>query len=74
MKDVVTCDKHRIGGNNLWPGDLRMGQPSQSYVWELRAESIGAAEQTGGIEISQYPQEEKVITISWVVTSEKERA
>ena len=41
-----------------------MGQPSQSYVWELRAEFIGAVEQTGGIEISQYPQEEKVITIS----------
>ena len=51
-----------------------MGKPSQSYVWELRAEFIGAAEQTGGIEISQYPQEEKVTTISLVVTSERERA
>jgi hypothetical protein len=51
-----------------------MGKPSQGNTWELRAEYIGAAERTGGIEISQYPLEEKVITISLVVTSEKERA
>ena len=51
-----------------------MGQPSASYVAELRTEYIGAAEQTGGIEISQYPLEEKVKTISLVVTSERERA
>ena len=51
-----------------------MRQLSRGYTRELRAESIGAAEQTGGIEISQYPQEEKVITISLVVTSERERA
>ena len=51
-----------------------MGQPSQGYTWELRAEFIGTAEQTGGSEISQYPQEEKVRTISLVVTSERERA
>ena len=37
-----------------------MGQPSQGNAWELRAESIGAVELTGGSEISQYPQEDKV--------------
>ena len=61
MKDVITCDKRRIGGNNLKPGDLRMGQPSQGNAWELPAESIGRSERTGGSEISQYPQEEKII-------------
>ena len=28
MKDVVSCDKPRVGANNLKPGDLRMGQPN----------------------------------------------
>ena len=51
-----------------------MRQLSASNMAELRVESIDAAGQTGGIEISQYPQEEKVITISLVVTSERERA
>ena len=27
MKDVITCDKSRWGGNNLWPANFRMGQP-----------------------------------------------
>ena len=51
-----------------------MRQLSIGNTMELRAESIGAAGQTGGIEISQYPQEEKVITIPSVVTSERGRA
>ena len=32
MKDVVSCDKPRLGANNRLTGDLRMGQPSQSNV------------------------------------------
>ena len=28
MKDVITCEKLRGGGNNLLSGDIRMGQPS----------------------------------------------
>ena len=51
-----------------------MGQPSTGHTVELRAESIGTEEPTGGIEISQYPQEEKVTTIPRVVTSETGRA
>ena len=32
MKDVVSCDKPRLGANNRLTGDLRMGQPNQSNV------------------------------------------
>ena len=28
MKDVISCDKLRVGANNLSSGDFRMGQPS----------------------------------------------
>ena len=27
MKDVTSCDKPRVGANNLLSGDFRMGQP-----------------------------------------------
>ena len=27
-KDVISCDKPRLGANNLQPVDFRMGQPS----------------------------------------------
>ena len=41
MKDVVSCDKPRIGANNLRPGDFRMGQPVPSNVGTSSAEYIG---------------------------------
>ncbi len=53
MKDVVSCDKPRVGANNLRLGDFRMGQPSASYVAELPAESIGGKESTERSEPSQ---------------------
>jgi len=28
MKDVISCDKLRVGANNLLSVDFRMGQPS----------------------------------------------
>ena len=28
MKDVISCEKPRLGANNLRPADLRMGQPA----------------------------------------------
>ena len=28
MKDVVTCDKLRVGANDHWSGDFRMGEPT----------------------------------------------
>jgi hypothetical protein len=72
MKDVVTCDKLRIGGSNLRPGDLRMGQPNTGNAVLLYTEFIGIEEQTEGTETSKYLVEEKTIVISRVAASEKE--
>jgi hypothetical protein len=74
MKDAATCDKPRRGGNNLRPGDFRMGQPSQSHVWLYSAESIGRSKRTEGTETSKYLQEEKTTVISLVAASETEIA
>ena len=74
MKDAVTCDKPRIGGNNLRPGDLRMGQPSSSNVEESASEFIGCMKTTQGTETSKYLEEKKTIVISLVVASETETA
>ena len=41
MKDVVSCEKPRVGANNRRPGDFRMGQPVSSYVDTLLTEYIG---------------------------------
>ena len=38
MKDVVSCDKPRVGANNLRLGDFRMGQPVPGYAGTLPAE------------------------------------
>ena len=40
MKDVVSCDKLRVGANNLKSGDFRMGQPSPGYAGLLLLEYI----------------------------------
>ena len=72
MKDVVTCDKPRIGGSNLRPGDFRIGQPSTSNVVLLCTEYIGAEELTQGTETSKYLEEKRTIVISPVAASEKE--
>jgi hypothetical protein len=74
MKDVVSCDKPRVGANNLKPGDFRMGQPVPGNAGTLPAEYIGRVERTGGSEPSQYLQEKKAIAISLVVASERETA
>ena len=74
MKDVVTCDKPRIGGSNHRPADLRMGQPGASNVASLYTEYIGIEEQTQGTEISKYLEENKTTVISPVATSEQETA
>ena len=72
MKDATTCDKPRIGGNNLRPVDFRMGQPVLSNVETSSAEYIGWLKATQGTETSKYLVEEKTIVISWVVASERE--
>lgn len=74
MKDVVSCDKPRIGANNLRSGDFRMGQPVRRNGRTPAAEYIGSKELTGGTETSKYPQEKKAIAISSVAASERETA
>ena len=73
MKDVASCDKPRVGANNLRPGDLRMGQPRPGNAGRLPAEHIGRVERTRGSETSQYPLEEKANAIPRVAASEKGR-
>ena len=63
MKDVVSCDKPRVGANDLRPGDFRMGQPGAGNAASLPVEYIDRAERTEGSEPSQYLQEEKSIEI-----------
>jgi hypothetical protein len=74
MKDATTCDKPRIGGNNLIPVDIRIGQPVSSNVETSAAEYIGCVKTTRRTETSKYPVEDKTIVISLVVASEKEKA
>ena len=74
MKDVVSCDKLRVGANNLKSGDFRMGQPSPGYAGLLLLEYIEQVESTGRTDTSEYPQEEKIKMISSVAASEQERA
>ena len=38
MKDVVSCDKLRLGANNCRPGDFRMGKPDTGNAVSLPAE------------------------------------
>ena len=46
MKDVISCDKPRVGANNLRSGDFRMGQPIMSYIMIPPSEYIGWDEPT----------------------------
>ena len=59
MKDVVICDKLRVGENSRRSVDFRMGQPTPSHVGVSRV--IGRL--TWGTETSKYPEEEKTIVI-----------
>ena len=71
MKDVVSCDKPRLGANNRKSEDFRMGKPSSSNVEELPSEYIGRIETTERSDTSQYLQEKKTIVILLVAASEK---
>ena len=71
MKDVVSCDKPRLGANNLKSEDFRMGEPPLSNVKGLSPECIGWIETTEGSDTSQYLQEKKTIVILLVAASEK---
>ena len=72
MKDATTCEILRIGGNNLRPVGIRMGQPSSSNVELSATEFIGCLKVTQGTETSKYLVEKKTIVLSLVVASEQE--
>ncbi len=40
-KDVVSCEKLRVGANDHRPGDIRMGQPGPGNAGSLSSEYIG---------------------------------
>ncbi len=63
MKDVISCDKLRVGANDLKPGDFRMGQPVPGHAGTSPSEYIARVRLTEGTETSKYLQEKKVITI-----------
>ena len=71
MKDVVSCDKPRLGANNRKSEDFRMGEPTSSNVEGLPPEYIGWIETTERSDTSQYLQEKKTIVILLVAASEK---
>ena len=46
MKGVISCDKPRVGANNLRSGDFRMGKPISINLEILLPEYIGWIELT----------------------------
>ncbi len=52
MKDVISCDKLRVGANDLRPGDFRMGQPIPGYAGISPDEYIVWVRLTEGTETS----------------------
>ena len=69
MKDVISCEKLRLGANNLSAGDIRMGQPIQKEFWISMTKR--SWRRTRGTETSKYPEEKKTIVIPQVVASER---
>ena len=65
-KDVISCEKPRLGANTHRPVDIRMGQPAASDCG-----TVQRTEQTRGTETSQYPEEKKTKVIVQVVASER---
>ena len=55
MKDVISCDKPRVGAHDHRTVDFRMGQPDPGHAGSSRL--IGR--RTEGSETSKYLQEEK---------------
>ena len=59
MKDVVSCDKRRLGANNLRDGDFRMGQPIQGHSWISCTEYIGVRGERGELKHLSTPRKRK---------------
>ena len=71
MKDVVSCDKPRVGAHYRQSADFRMGKPDRGHARSPMPEHIGHEEITRGTETSKYPEEEKTIVIPSVAASER---
>jgi hypothetical protein len=54
-KDVISCEKPRVGANNPGTVDFRMGQPGSGNA----ESSAGWRRRTEGSETSKYLQEKK---------------
>ena len=55
----MTAKSHGELSTKLRSVDVRMGKPGTRNGVSLRSEHIGPVEGTGGIETSEYPEEEK---------------
>ena len=71
MKDVISCDKLRVGANNLWSEDFRMGQPGCLKNNHLR---IVVRANPGNWNILVPGGRENKLMIPSVVASERGRA
>lgn len=65
-KDVISCDKPRVGANNHRFADFRMGQP---VILKICHTLYG--KQTQGTETSKYLQEKKTTVIPPVAASDR---
>ncbi len=68
-KDVISCEKLRLGANNQLAGDIRMGQPILKQFRIFL--SFLTRRRTRGTETSKYPEEKKTTVIPQVVASER---
>ena len=57
MKDVISCEKPRVGANNRRTVDIRMGQPGSGHAESFSR--ICGGRRTEGSETSKYLQEKK---------------
>jgi hypothetical protein len=70
----VAAKSHGELPTKLRSVDIRMGKPGWGHAQSPLPEHIGQEEGTGGIETSQYPEEEKATATPLVAASETGRA
>ena len=65
-KDVISCEKPRVGANNLRSVDIRMGQPGSGNA----ESSVVRQRRTEGSETSKVPLGREIEEIPLVAASE----
>ena len=70
-KDVISCDKLRVGANDRQTADFRMEQSGCSNMQSSYDESIVIEKETLGTETSKYQEEKKETSIPLVAASER---